>query len=639
MKKKRAFTLAEILIALALIGILSSVAIQTMRHRDSEDEYSALRGKSVINIQATMHQALFDQKAAEIYEDNGQTLWNDVVNRLDSRGTYSGTIDGDGTPYTFHGMRDGAYFAYTKYDGGQGSSVRYKISIDINGQTPPNKLGKDQVIWFMDKFGGMTPTPDENPCKDEPIKKYYWGGDCHECLQDLPYNVKTLPDVLCCEDEEMIDVNGTCCDEGDSYFDNAICCKNAHGVPVINTSTGQTDGYKCCENPEHNYWYDGACRVCKPEPYEYFRSGLCCTDSNHIRLEGPNGPYCGLPVAQKTCADIGGWEVALNGITYCLCDSQSCKISNQYVGQWQSNMDGHIINYGICQIKESARDYDNNSVPYPSMDCSPTNGSWYYQDVVECLRPAYDAVTRFIRGSLIPRYIEGVRGSYDYGLDKLDDTWASKAEQRYYEIECTGYWGGGLKDIGTPPYQCEGTQGKAKGEYSNMIYGGNSAALSGMKKAMFGLLYDEIIASLNEERLTKFKAAIVGTCPAFDPANPTCCTPGDPSPSPPPGDECPEGQVKVTFKDGGTTCSQCRWTCENGQSYVGPGGGNIASISGSCGKCSSGGGGGGGSVEGHEEQWCAEALHSGYCDHHSIECSQRCGRNEVVDPNEQHEAF
>ena len=48
--KRTAFTLAEVLIALGLVGILSAVAIQTMKHNDHKSEFDALKNKSTMNI-------------------------------------------------------------------------------------------------------------------------------------------------------------------------------------------------------------------------------------------------------------------------------------------------------------------------------------------------------------------------------------------------------------------------------------------------------------------------------------------------------------------------------------------------------------------------------------------------------------
>ena len=82
--KRVAFTLAEVLIALALIGILSAVAIQTMQQNDHKAEFDALKKKSVTNIQGSMRLALYEAKSSEIYAgENGNIteLWNNVLKK------------------------------------------------------------------------------------------------------------------------------------------------------------------------------------------------------------------------------------------------------------------------------------------------------------------------------------------------------------------------------------------------------------------------------------------------------------------------------------------------------------------------------------------------------------------------------
>ena len=60
--KRTAFTLAEVLIALGLVGILSVVAVQTMKQNDHVAEFEALKNKSVMNVQASCVMLCIRQK-------------------------------------------------------------------------------------------------------------------------------------------------------------------------------------------------------------------------------------------------------------------------------------------------------------------------------------------------------------------------------------------------------------------------------------------------------------------------------------------------------------------------------------------------------------------------------------------------
>ena len=66
MKRRNGFTLTEILIALAIVGVLSAVAINTLRTRDMSEEYTAKRDKAIMNIEGVVHQAMFDLKKDEL---------------------------------------------------------------------------------------------------------------------------------------------------------------------------------------------------------------------------------------------------------------------------------------------------------------------------------------------------------------------------------------------------------------------------------------------------------------------------------------------------------------------------------------------------------------------------------------------
>ena len=239
--KRMAFTLAEVLIALGLVGILSAVAIQTMKQNDHAAEFDALKNKSTMNIQASMHDAMYKVRAGEIITEGDplidasiDSLKAKVEDALVSKGekpfpnAYIFDPDPD-TVWEFKGMRDGVYFAIdTDKTKLTETSAVARVAIDVNAEAGPNNNGKDQLLLYMDKYGnlGIVPPPktgcDEpevwvavcgackNPadcaspknwvgdgstceCKCPSDKPHFYDGDCHECPKDDPHCDCTAP--------------------------------------------------------------------------------------------------------------------------------------------------------------------------------------------------------------------------------------------------------------------------------------------------------------------------------------------------------------------------------------------------------------------------------------------------------------
>ena len=77
MLKKKGFTLMEVLIALALVGVLSAVAIGVFKQRDNTTEYTSMRDKAVMNMQGVVKEGMVLDRTDSL--DNHEAAWNRVV--------------------------------------------------------------------------------------------------------------------------------------------------------------------------------------------------------------------------------------------------------------------------------------------------------------------------------------------------------------------------------------------------------------------------------------------------------------------------------------------------------------------------------------------------------------------------------
>ena len=143
--RKKGFTLTEILIALAIVGVLSAVAINTLRTRDMSEEYTAKRDKAVMNIQGSIREAMFNDSRMELasYDD----VKDNVIKRL--------SFKQDGDEIT---MRDGTVFTVNTTDEDIDMDFYIaKVVIDVNGSALPNNDGVDKYTYKLDKNGNLMP--------------------------------------------------------------------------------------------------------------------------------------------------------------------------------------------------------------------------------------------------------------------------------------------------------------------------------------------------------------------------------------------------------------------------------------------------------------------------------------------------
>ena len=236
---RKGFTLAEVLIALLLVGILSSISIQTLRNRDNTAEYEAIRNKAMTNVQGVLHEALYAKSSSEIFGDETTGNYKEIMDFLNNRlGAGTATISGkdlnDGAiSAKGQKMRDGSYYALTAKSGG---ALVAELTIDVNGDKAPNKEGTDIFKYNVDKFGGVllssiSGSETEKSCKEkDPTKPFMWkDGSCHACPENIP---NLMSDGSCQSCTSDYYHHGGCQSCPSSQWDNEknACCKLVNGV-------------------------------------------------------------------------------------------------------------------------------------------------------------------------------------------------------------------------------------------------------------------------------------------------------------------------------------------------------------------------------------------------------------------------
>lgn len=196
MKKQRliAFTLAEILITLGIIGVVAALTIPTLLQNNQETQMVS----GLLKFHSTLQQAILMWKQeTSCYEsayrcmlaqDNGAaTYYTDFVNRIgkymqlreqhnvggadfsyswlpDDTANYYGTYSGaavtggkvanhcTGTNGIFI-LADGTTFAMRSEN-----ATSFEIWVDVNGKKPPNRIGKDTFRMLVGGVSWSTDT-------------------------------------------------------------------------------------------------------------------------------------------------------------------------------------------------------------------------------------------------------------------------------------------------------------------------------------------------------------------------------------------------------------------------------------------------------------------------------------------------
>lgn len=191
--KFKAFTLAEVLITLAVIGVVASLTIPTLFHSYDENQLLT-RWKKNFGQAATAVKRIYTEKqSGEIDFDSSSNLRTDFASVMRtlkedtfdnfSVSSYSGYGDSSSFSWSTSSdpalkMLDGAIWTFVSTSATCADSSNLlenicgKIYIDVNGSKEPNKIGKDLFgIWIikLDKSYhayAMGSNNDENDCVD-----------------------------------------------------------------------------------------------------------------------------------------------------------------------------------------------------------------------------------------------------------------------------------------------------------------------------------------------------------------------------------------------------------------------------------------------------------------------------------------
>lgn len=221
---KKAFTLAEVLITLGIIGVVASLTIpQTIaNHQKLVTEAKLKKAYSILNQasqRATMELGVFSDEdarntSAEVYFGKYWKPYIEIAEMCTSSTSYcgyktthpfkylygQGILDGFLHPADGHiafKTKDNIMFSiFTRYTD-SGYRTRNWLWVDINGPQKPNKVGKDVFLFTRGQKNGIILPgcySDQDKNINDDCKKTGFGYCCAEKIRRSEWKIdKTYP--------------------------------------------------------------------------------------------------------------------------------------------------------------------------------------------------------------------------------------------------------------------------------------------------------------------------------------------------------------------------------------------------------------------------------------------------------------
>lgn len=170
MDRKFAFTLAEVLVTLMIIGVIASMTIPALR-QDAMNKTVATNLKKIYSelnqaTSLTLTENHTNKMCRTGVMDDDETFEKEFINKkLNVMTTCNASSPEEcfGKTELFNTSKsyllsNGIAIAFDSVDCSSGTDIQQYIYIDINGPKPPNKGGSDQFIIEMNGFGEVRTT-------------------------------------------------------------------------------------------------------------------------------------------------------------------------------------------------------------------------------------------------------------------------------------------------------------------------------------------------------------------------------------------------------------------------------------------------------------------------------------------------
>jgi prepilin-type N-terminal cleavage/methylation domain-containing protein len=205
--KKLAFTLAEVLVTLGIVGVVSALTIPSLVKNHQRQVYVTQLKKVVSELSQAAEKSINDNNAVSLVEtkyggsnnniepvrnffldnfkitnDCGENLTPCFADRYTNMN--GNEVEVDSGPYAVFSLANGASIdVYDIYMTSREDFGYYHLRVDINGAQGPNIAGRDLFDMYLYSDGKVAETHDLNNSRDEEFYLEYcknsdYGGSC-----------------------------------------------------------------------------------------------------------------------------------------------------------------------------------------------------------------------------------------------------------------------------------------------------------------------------------------------------------------------------------------------------------------------------------------------------------------------------
>ena len=261
--RKKAFTLAELLVALGIVGVIAALTLPSLMNMKQE----ASAGPQLSKVKASVE----DAASRILLEDPSKNLkeYTDFTGKM-SEYLVMSTAEGGG-----YRLKDGVVIDFEEATGGNVSnasgSAFKKVNVDLNGTSKPNVAGVDKFEFLLSTQGLLVPqgcaaklaSNNWKVSKDydsATCSSYTMGGTIADTVPDeeeyTPEGTKTCPDGTVIPSYLSCESNPEC---------TPIACGCGESWSALDCDCRPTPGFtKTCTGGK--VWSETACGCVTPTP-------------------------------------------------------------------------------------------------------------------------------------------------------------------------------------------------------------------------------------------------------------------------------------------------------------------------------------------------------------------------------------
>ncbi len=217
--KKRAFTLTELLIALAIVGAIAAMCIPSLMNKINNN----ILCTQLKNIVGSLAQLASDQLIIKKTKTLIDTDFANPAGLLSEKNfAYSASCSGSddcwktsatgnekvtyrqigtkanttvsGTSFTTIVLKNGALLGYTLAEIAYGDDKTIgEFCTDVNGNEPPNMVGRDYYCFYVTQKGKLIPTTEVNAPSLASLSSGCKSGNANYCTAALMQNGWRMP--------------------------------------------------------------------------------------------------------------------------------------------------------------------------------------------------------------------------------------------------------------------------------------------------------------------------------------------------------------------------------------------------------------------------------------------------------------